>query len=194
MYKFQNHIPDYDIPLKSEIPCIKYDVSVFCDHLKYVIEIPYPSYLKDFYEVVNHFAGQVKSSKPKSFPNGFRVYIMDYRLNILFATIDLTGKIATFFSKYGYNARLIDDHYYGDGSLIRAMFPVASELIAVKYGFIPAEELARSTILIFKNEILEEKRLISQYQVSLLMEKYRSKNLVDWKELVRQNKEDFPYF
>lgn len=54
MYKYEKHIPNYDIPLKSELPCLEYDIAVYCDCLKKVISVPFPEYLHEFNECVEY--------------------------------------------------------------------------------------------------------------------------------------------
>ena len=200
MHKFENYIPEYDIPLKSVLPCLEYDVAVFCDCLKWIIPMPLPKYLRKFSECLIYYSNRVDELKPDTFPEAYRVYIMDYRLNILFAALDTTGKIATYFSKYGKYAHDIEDYCYGDGELIGdAIFPQMSydskSLLSFekRYGFMPVDELSMASALVFQNEELLERRQISQFQTALLMEKFRSKNLIDWKSLVSRAKEDFGF-
>lgn len=200
MYKFEHHMPTYTIPLKQELPCLEYDIAVYCDCLKSVISLPFPKYLSNYSECVNYHAKRIKTLKPKVFPDSYRVYIVDYRLNILFATLDLNGKIATYFSKYGKFGHDIEDYYYGDGEYIGDVtlsnFQHNNQQIKIfssKYGFLPIEEFSMAAALVYDGAELVERRSLSQFQTILLMEKYKSKNLVDWKAIVSGVKNDFDY-
>lgn len=188
----------YDLPLKEPLPCFYYDLALYCDCLKQVITAPMPPYLRELSERVDAYASQAKKCKPKEFPEPYRVYLVDYRLNFLFACLDETGKIATYFSRYGKRAHDLTDAYYGDGSLIGDVFPGGTydlqEMLnfTLHYGFLPVEELAAPAALVYDNDQLVERRILSQYQLCLLMEKFRSKNLVDWKRLIRDAKDYCP--
>lgn len=187
----------YDLPFKEPLPCFHYDLALYCECLKQVIAAPMPPYLKELSDRVDAYANQAKKCKPKEFPEPYRVYLVDYRLNFLFAGLDETGKIATCFSKYGKSAHSLTDAYYGDGSLIGDVFPAGTynleEMLNFThhYGFLPVEELAAPAALVYDNDKLVERRILSQYQLCLLMEKYRSKNLIDWKRLIQDAKEHY---
>ena len=88
MYKFNQHMSSYEVPLKQDLPCLKYDVSCYCELLLSVLPCSLPDYLSTFEKCLRRLARQKKSLKPTSFPTGYRVYIIDYRLNILFASLD----------------------------------------------------------------------------------------------------------
>ena len=60
-----------------------------------------------------------------------------------------------------------------------------------KYGFLPVEELSMASALVFVGDHIDERRCLSQFQTQVLMQRYRSKNFVDWKEIVKQVSNDF---
>lgn len=190
---------DYELPLKQPLPCFHYDLAVYCDCLKKVISAPIPSYLEELSNLVDSYAKQIKKCKPKEFPEAYRVYLVDYRLNFLFAAYDVTGEIATYFSKYGKFAHRITDAYYGDGELIGDVPPMGSYNVEemlnfmLNYGFLPVEEIAAPAALVYDHDQLVERRILSQYQLCLLMEKFRSKNLVDWNRLIQDAQKLYPF-
>ena len=198
MYRFNNHVPDYDIPLKEELPWLPYDIAIYCDNLLRIIDMPFPEYLNDYYHVLVNHACKLKKMKCPAPIDSYRVYIIDYRLNVLFATLDSTGIIATYFSKYGKHGHMIEDYYYGDGSFIpghilpgqpydkQEMGEFSSE-----FGFLPMEEFSMSAAIVFSYNEMVERRPLSQFQTSLLMEKFHSKNLIDWKSIVKYTDCDF---
>lgn len=192
-------ILDYELPSKQPLPCFHYDLAVYCDCLKQVIAAPMPLYLRELSELVDAYSRQIKKYRPKTFPEAYRVYLVDYRLNFLFAAYDETGKIATYFSKYGKQAHRLTDAYYGDGELIGDVFPGGTYDITemlnftLHYGFLPVEELASPAALVFDHDQLVERRILSQYQLCLLMEKFRSKNLIDWNRLIQTAQERYPF-
>ena len=61
------------------------------------------------------------------------------------------------------------------------------------YGFLPVEELAAPAALVYEQDRLVERRILSQYQLCLLMEKFREENLVDWVRLIQDAQEDYPF-
>lgn len=188
-------IYSYTPHLKQPIPCIHYDLALYCDCLKKAITAPLPPYLIEISDFIDNCAKAIKKCKPSEFPEPYRVYLVDYRLNFLFAAFDSTGEISTFFSKYGKKAHRITDAYYGDGSLIGDVMPGETydleEMLdfSGRYGFLPVEELAAPSALIYDNDQLVEKRLLSQYQLCLLMEKFSSENLIDWNPRIQDAEE-----
>ena len=198
MYKFNQHMSSYEVPLKQDLPCLKYDVSCYCELLLSVLPCSLPDYLSTFEKCLRRLARQKKSLKPTSFPTEYRVYIIDYRLNILFASLDPDGRIATSFSKYPCNSKTMEDYYYGDGEFIGgSMLPgdpydnTSMINFSSKYGFLPVEELSMASALVFVGDHIDERRCLSQFQTQVLMQRYRSKNFVDWKEIVKQISNDF---
>lgn len=54
----------------------------------------------------------------------------------------------------------------------------------------PLEELSMLNVLICNEDEIKEQRLISTFQTMILLEKYRTKNEIDWKQIInRINKE-----
>lgn len=188
---FENPI----VPLKSDIPCIEYDFSVFCECLLDIIPVSLPQYLSAYSERIKYYAAHKSEFKPASFSDAYRVYIIDYRLNVLFAAFDTNGKMATYFSKYGKYAHTMEDYYYGDGEKIGDVlipsFTYDKKSLAHfqhSYGFLPIEELSMASALVYEGDDLSDRRLLSQYQTQVLIQKYRNQNLVDWKAIIQQEK------
>ncbi|WP_317397733.1 hypothetical protein [Anaerotruncus colihominis] len=187
-------ILDYNLPTKVPCPFLRYDLAVYCQMLKESIALPFPSYLGDLYDRIEAYANQVGQCKPEEFPAAYRTYLIDYRLNILFVALDTTGRIATCFSKYGRFGHSITDDYYGDGSLFGDTLPgqpyKAFEMLPFlkHYGFLPVEELASPVAVVYEGEEIADKRFLSQYQLCLLLEQFRSKNLVNWKSRIGEAK------
>lgn len=63
----------------------------------------------------------------------------------------------------------------------------------LNYGFLPVEEIAAPAALVYDHDQLVERRILSQYQLCLLMEKFRSKNLVDWNRLIQDAQKLYPF-
>ncbi|MCM1304598.1 MAG: hypothetical protein NC305_13450 [Lachnospiraceae bacterium] len=193
---FENPI----VPLKSDMPCIDYDFSVFCDCMLGIIPCELPQYLSSYSERLKYYASLKDRLRPVSFPDAYRVYIIDYRLNVLFAALDASGKMATYFSKYGKYAHDLEYYYYGDGEKFGdVLIPsFAYDKNSMKrflqsFGFLPIEELSMASALIFDGDELSDRRLLSQYQTQVLMEKYRNRNLVDWKNIIQQETASHPF-
>lgn len=189
-----------ELPLKSEIPCLEYDYAAFCKALSESLPPSLPAYLESYQKRLFYYAGSVHKLLPSSFPKAYRVYIIDCRLNILFAALDPTGKMATYFSKYGHASHTMEDYYFGDGSTPDAQklsgpgFTYDFKQMAAfskKYGFLPIEEMSLASAVIYNGPDIAERRLLSQYQVQLLSEKFHGKNLVDWRMLINRTQSSF---
>lgn len=188
---------DSSIPLKHELNCLNYDISLYCKFLIDCLHDTFPDYLRLYKSKIYSYANNIDKYKPNEFPLKYRVYIIDYRLNIIFAGLDTSGKMSTFFSKYGKYSHDIEDYYFGDGEKLEEKISgfinynsKGLKKFSESYGFIPVEELSMSTILICADEEIQEHRLISTFQTMILLEKYRTKNEIDWKQIInRINKE-----
>lgn len=198
MYRFHNNSPIYDIPFKEEIPCLEYDFAVFCKKLKNMVAISLPLYMQEFRSFLDYYPKQVKKLKPKSFPTGKRIYIVDNRLNFIFATIDNDGSIDRFFRHYAQHGFHSEDYTFGDENT--ATVPLDSPCernlnalreIKKKYDTLPIDELTLPAILIFDQDSLKMYHSISFFQACSLMEKYRSVNYVDWEALAAQLDKDY---
>lgn len=189
-----------DLPLKSEIPCLEYDYAVFCKALSESLPPSLPAYLESYQKRLFYYAGSVHELIPDSLPKAYRIYIIDCRLNILFAALDPTGKVATYFSKYGHKSHTMEDYHFGDSSCLGAQklcgpgFTYNTKQLAAfyeKYGFLPIEEMSLASAVIYEGAEIAERRLLSQYQVQHLSEKFHGKNLVDWKALINRTQNSF---
>lgn len=185
-----------NIPLKQEIPYLKYDFSRYCQQLKeWLIVDELPDYLEQFHQTLNYNLEQTANSKPEEPPTEFRVYIIDSRLNILFANSDATRKISLFYYDYVKHYRNIQDYCFGNGRSgtipVSAIESDAEELTKFKnaYGYLPLEELCTSFLVIFDVDKNGDDHInikfLTTYQVQLLIEKFRSKNFIDWKKILK---------
>ncbi|MFI3230261.1 MAG: hypothetical protein R3Y29_01750 [bacterium] len=180
-----------NIPLKKEIPYLKYDFSRYCAKLKEGFIVELPEYLRSFNESLNYNISQLSKNIPKEPPSGYRIYIIDYRLNILFATIDPTGKIPTFCLAYSKQYHDITDYLFGNGRTgkIPISYIECDEFQLDKFkntfGYLPIEELCTNFVAIFDAENLTELRYLTPYQTQFLLEKYKTKNYIDWKQIVK---------
>lgn len=112
----------------------------------------------------------------------------------MFAGLDTTGEIATFFSKFSRRGNEIEDWYCGDGEVIggAVIFDGSNGFIYDKksikkfyneYKFVPLEELSSAAVAIFDDDGLVEYLMLSQLQTTLLLQRYSNENLVDFKKL-----------
>lgn len=191
------NIQDFGPPLKRPLPCFQYDIALFCQAFQRLVPPIFPEYLSELQKMIDAFAEQAPACCPKEFPLEYRVYLMDYRMNVLFAGLDKTGEIATCFSQYGKQAHKLTDAYFGDGSLFDPLRysakgsyydPVEVGDMVLKYGFLPLEELASPIALVYCGDKLDETRMLSQLQLCVLMERFREENLVDWEKIISGEK------
>lgn len=184
----------FDVPLKKPLPFLKYDMALYCENLKKRIIVEPPEYLRDYKKKINECINKYLCSKPSEPVDAFRIYIVDYRLNVLFAGLDTTGEIATFFSKFGKRGNEVEDWYCGDGEVIggAVVFDGSNGFIYDKksikkfsdeYKFVPLEELSSAAVAIFDDDGLAEYLMLSQLQTTLLLQRYSCENLVDFKKL-----------
>ncbi len=188
---------DFSIPLKHEINCLNYDIALYCKSLIDCLHDIFPDYLKIYKSKIHSYANNLQEYKPEHFPLGYRVYIIDNRLNIIFAGLDKSGKMSTFFSYYSKYEHNIEDYHFGDGEKLEEKINGFTDYnskglkqFSESYGFMPIEELSMLNVLICNEDEIKEQRLISTFQTMILLEKYRTKNEIDWKQIInRINKE-----
>lgn len=156
--------------------------------MTHIIRFPVPDFLKDFDARISSYAKQIERARPRTFPTEDRIYIIDYRLNILFASPDLTGDMTNFFFAYG-QAGHNEQDFYCDSSAFTASPPGIlhdkREMVdfLMDYCFLPIEELFSTVAVIFFEAELAKIKPLSQLQTVILMERYRPENLVNWETL-----------
>lgn len=196
MYVLSNTI---GFPTKQPLPCLEYDLAYYCDILLSKFPCKLPKYLSRYEKHLKTRARSLKRITPTEFPDELRVYLIDYRLNPLFAALDSDGKIATAFSKFSCRSSIPEDYYYGDGEFIGdSVFPgdphdvLSLSNFSNRYGFLPIEELSMAAALVFEGSHLDDLRPLSQFQTQVLMHRYRTKNLIDWKTIIKNLSHEFP--
>lgn len=196
MYVLSNTI---GFPTKQPLPCLEYDLAYYSNVLLSKLPCALPEYLSQYEKLLKSNAQHMEELKPTEFPDAIRVYLFDYRLNPLFAALDPDGKIATGFSKFSRQSSIPEDYYYGNGEFIGGdMLPSAPydtqslSRFSGTYGFLPIEELSMSASAIFVGEHLDDLHPLSQFQTQVLMQRYRSKNLIDWKTIIKSLSHEFP--
>lgn len=182
---------EHEIFLKEKSPCFYYDLACYCHYLHEIIRFPVPELLKEFDARLSSYAKQVERARPSAFPNGDRIYIIDYRLNVLFATLDPDGQMTDFFLTYSGHGHDGQDAYCDSrpwtGQPYGAPYPKYEMVnFLLEYDFLPVEELFHAVTVIFCGEELQEVIPLSQFQTALLMEKYRDKSLLDWEKIIQK--------
>lgn len=191
-------------PLKQDLPLLRYDVSLYCTQLLKETCNIWPPYLENLHDRVMSYSIQMAALKPRKreISPDIRIYIFDHRLNLLFAALDNTGKIASFMSKFcaQYKKYEPEQYYYGDGmdgqsplepqdyvingEDVYTANPYVLKSFSERYGFVPSEWFASPVLLIFQGDSLVEIRCTTVEHCVLLMEKFHAKNLVDLKRIV----------
>lgn len=197
-YEIENYAP----PLKKELPLLQYDIALYCSKFCELTDNVWPDYLVNFREKVTSYSKQLKRLKPlkRDIPPDIRIYILDHRLNLLFAALDDTGRMATYFSQFcvQYKHGDIEKHYYGDGAKAfdehpfqqngeLCFRPDPQEIYEFNklYGFVPSELFAAPTVLFFQGIELCRIDSTTMEHCVLLMEKFHSKNIVDIKSILQ---------
>lgn len=191
MIEKQYDIKNYYLPLKTDLPSLHYDIALYCDCILSMHKIPLPKYLKNLSSYMTSYAKQIDEVKPNKFPKGYRIYVIDNRLNVLFIGLDVSGKMADFFSKYAKYCRELEAYCYGDGEIFDAVsIPSMEYNVRIieafnrNYGFTPFEELALPSVLIYEDDELVDRLLISQFQASFLIMKFKKRNIINWERRI----------
>lgn len=191
MYKPTYNITELNLPLKQEIPTLHYDIALYCKKfLDSVEHIPSDFYLETFSEKLHSYASQVSQVKPKTFTEDVRIYIIDCRLNVLFATLDKKGKVANSICHFKKYTCSTEDYHFSDriDSAPTPWSPQQDIIFLAKfysdYGYLPLEPFSHPSLAIFVDDRLEQLDILTQYQVTVLMEKYKRRNLINWKDIV----------
>lgn len=70
MYKFNQHMSSYEVPLKQDLPCLKYDVSCYCELLLSVLPCSLPDYLSTFEKCLRRLCQTKEVFKAYFVPDG----------------------------------------------------------------------------------------------------------------------------
>lgn len=187
--EFSYKIEDYDLPLKQTLPTFHYDLATHCYCFLKVHKNHFPPYLDTLYEQMSSYAKQRKNVKPKIFDDTIRIYIVDHRLHIPLILLDKTGDIANWSWKFAKYERKYEDYIYGDGD---KFIPIPGQPLNERdlknfiktYSFVPIEEFAMPSLVIFRNSKLEETRALSTYQVNFFLMKFKDENIVNWDSIL----------
>ncbi|BFH11118.1 hypothetical protein J6TS7_21580 [Paenibacillus dendritiformis] len=190
---FEFMLDDFELPVKRELPALRYDIATYCDNVLKITKRQFPPYLSDLKQKMSDYAKQRKAARPQQFEPFFRIYVVDHRLHIPVALLDPDGSIANWCWKFAKYDRQFDEYVYGDGELIgpdliqgQWSIPILKNFIK-QYGFAPIEELAMPSLLIFVNQHLDDVRTLAHWQVNYMLMKYRDSNLVDWEAILTEN-------
>ncbi len=188
------NVKKFYVPMKKRFPTLPYDIAIHCRNLIDAHPYPFPSYLESFHEMLSAYAAQVDEVMPKRFPKGYRIYVIDQRLHVpLIIHDDEIGRIKDFCYDLAKGFRPMEEYIFGDGAKLEVAFdysvfadPNAAAVgnFIQQYGFLPFEEFAMPTLLMFYKDECKV-LMLSSWQVNLLMEKYREQNLVDMAEHVK---------
>ena len=183
-------VSKYYVPLKQPFRTLPYDIAAHCDALLTAYQFTFPPYLRDLSDRMHTYASQVEQVKPKRFPKGYRLYVIDQRLRTSLILHDANGgKVTQFCYEFARYQRPLDEYIFGDGEKLEKAFRY--DLFAMKYdsvlvdqfissyGFIPFDEFAMPMLLVFDGPKLDDRRILSSWQALMLLEKYREQNLVD---------------
>ncbi len=180
----------YDLPLKRELDTFQYDVATYCSCMKSVLGNVFPNYLSSLKDEIWKYASQKKLVRPTKYSNNIRIYIFDQRLRIPLVIEDTRGDVANYCWKLAKKCRTLDDYVYGDGEKFdiftlhgKRDTPLVKQFNK-RYGFIPIEELALPSLVIFYKSKLDERLALSPWLVSFLLMKYQKENLVNWDEIL----------
>lgn len=176
--------------LKENSSYFMYDMAHYCDSLKNELIIPLTGELEEFYQRLCFYASQIKTIKPESFPEGYRLYIFDNRLNLIFHCLDVNGTVFNKCSQFIESTYNSTAYCYGHAEDYYCLSLTSTKWdknwlkdFQNKLGFIPIEDLALSRFVAYRGETMMESLLISQYQSHLIANRFKSRNLVDWKRI-----------
>lgn len=182
-------IEDYNLPLKQNLPTFHYDLATHCYYFLKIHKKHFPPYLETLHDKMSCYAKERKNVKPPKFDRTIRIYIIDHRLNIPLILIDKTGDLANWSWKFAKYERPFEEYIFGDGDIF-SPFPGQSwneyglKDFIKNYSFVPIEEFAMPSLVIFRESKLEETRLLSNFQVNFFLMKFKNENIVNWESIL----------
>lgn len=181
----------FHFSLKKPVASFEYDIATYCELLLSIIGKHFPPDLEYLQEEIEKRAAQKEQVRPDKFDDRLRVYVIGPRLDIPFVLVDQEGSIATWCHWFA-RANFSGEYFtYGNMSNLGPIFPGQkwNEKLLQKFnedfGFIPVEELGLPFLLIFNENKLDDRRPLALWQVCFLLSKFRTKNLVDWPNIVK---------
>lgn len=177
----------FDVPLKegAVLPCLKYDIALYCRELAAALPKEPPEYLLEYAAKLQLHSVKARGYKPAEFPDCTRTYIFDGRMRTLFAMLDKTRDDTRMMYDYAQGSFEPEDYFFGFGT---AGIEEGSRLerFVKEYQFIPNDFLAFNHLALFFRDTFIASAHLSAFQTTILLERYREKNLVDIKDWAKR--------
>lgn len=177
----------FDVPLKegAVLPCLKYDIALYCREMDKAFPKNPPEYLSIYAANIKLRAVKAMDYRPDSFSEHIRVYIFDSRMRTLFAMLDQAKDDAWMMYDYAQGGFAIEDYFFGFGT---AGMEEGQNLerFVMQYQFIPNDFLAFNHLALFFQDTFIASAHLSAFQTTILLERYREKNLVDIKDWAKR--------
>ena len=177
----------FGVPLKNDanLPCLKYDIALYCQVIEEVLPNKAPAYLKNYAKQIRTLSKKVGLYRPAEFPDCTRTYIFDSRLRTLFAMLDTTKVTTAVMYMYGQEAFQPSDYVFGDAPPPCGIIDEGEnlELFVKDFQFIPNDFFAFNHLAFFDQDRFISMTHLSTYQTAILLDRYRRQNLVNFKRL-----------
>lgn len=169
----------FDVPLKdgASLPCLKYDIALYCRELAVALPKDPPEYLLEYAAKLQLHSVKARGYKPAELPDCTRTYIFDSRMRTLFAMLDKTRDDTRMMYDYAQGGFETEDYFFGFG--IDGEEGPRLERFVREYQFIPNDFLAFNHLALFFEDRFIASAHLSTFQTAILLERYRKKNLVD---------------
>lgn len=169
------------LPMKNGIPCLEYDMAAAAQFLLPEVPNVVPAYLSGYFKNLRALADKSEALRPKKFPTGNRVYILDCRFNLLFAGIDQAPSWSVEMYDYAHQHRSQTRYHYGNGVSFESDSATMDAFVR-QFGFLPNDYFAQNTIFFLRDSHPVTEQLTT-FQTMVLMKHYQEQNLVDWESL-----------
>lgn len=124
------------LPMKNGIPCLEYDMAAAAQFLLPEVPNVVPAYLSGYFKNLRALADKSEALRPKKFPTGNRVYILDCRFNLLFAGIDQAPSWSVEMYDYAHEHRSQTRYHYGNGVSFESDSATMDAFVR-QFGFLP---------------------------------------------------------
>lgn len=176
MFKENFQMPIFKTPIQS----FEFDMCLYAkEYLKRIECVPVNYEILNLHRKLRKLSFLLKDFDKSSIEKSKRVYILDNRLNILFATID-TGKgiydylNKTFKSNYFGKYPIHDEAFYNMSAFNKnANNGIVSENICEDY-----ETLCQNHLVVINNTTLQQLAFTTTFEVVLFLEKFHQYNYI----------------
>lgn len=175
-----NLLMPHKTPLKCECPSLEFDITSIIKNLFLGEEYyPFPERLQRIENIINFYNDL--NPVASSFDTAYRIYILDQRLNLIFACFTNQGDIPQFCDLL--SRQYASSECYTFSNLTPSNKREADYIMRAvkKLEFTPYDSLNSPTLVIsYDANPIYRLFHLTHYQATLITEKFHEYNMVDW--------------